>query len=583
MALDILSIDPSMLDERTGDVARYIDFIEIIDPAGAAIVSVSISVPGYPFATPFTLNFDAANNFWLLRTKVGAVIDYEILSGNYEIIFTATTATGATLTNVAAGYNPYVVSVNDRPGDATAVADTASLTVGATVTSVVIDVLANDTVGASGVAPVLVSATVNPAEGTVSIVNGAVVYVAAVGFIGNATITYAIAEAPPAGGGTTDIPSIGTAVVTVTPNTAPSGITLSSNTVNEFAAIGTVVGTLAATDPNIADVLTYSLSDSASGRFSIANGNQLVVNNSVRLDYEQNASHTISVQVTDGNGGTATQTLSVTIVDVNPEVVSGTESADTIVGGALNDQISGLGGNDSLYGGAGTDTLNGGLGDDILEGGAGVDAYIGGSGNDAYYIRNLGTDGRVEDTFSELANDGIDGINTSVQMNLNEARYTNIENAYLVGTIVANLGGSAVNNVLIGNSAANSIYGLGGRDIMRGEGGADKFVYLFNSDTGKTATTRDLIQDFTSGTDKIDLAGMDANGAGTGNGTFVFLPNAGDAFTGVSGQLRFVWEDLTGTANDKTLIEGDFNGDSAADFQIELTGLKSLVVSDFVL
>ena len=38
-----------------------------------------------------------------------------------------------------------------------------------------------------------------------------------------------------------------------------------------------------------------------------------------------------------------------------------------------------------------------------------------------------------------------------------------------------------------------------------------------------------------------------------------------------------------GTKGDKTIIEGDINGDKIADFQIELTGLKTLAASDFIL
>ena len=38
-----------------------------------------------------------------------------------------------------------------------------------------------------------------------------------------------------------------------------------------------------------------------------------------------------------------------------------------------------------------------------------------------------------------------------------------------------------------------------------------------------------------------------------------------------------------GTANDKTIIYGDINGDARADFQIELTGLKTITASDFIL
>ena len=35
--------------------------------------------------------------------------------------------------------------------------------------------------------------------------------------------------------------------------------------------------------------------------------------------------------------------------------------------------------------------------------------------------------------------------------------------------------------------------------------------------------------------------------------------------------------------HDKTIIYGDINGDARPDFQIELTGLKALVPSDFIL
>jgi hypothetical protein len=38
-----------------------------------------------------------------------------------------------------------------------------------------------------------------------------------------------------------------------------------------------------------------------------------------------------------------------------------------------------------------------------------------------------------------------------------------------------------------------------------------------------------------------------------------------------------------GTAHDKTIISGDINGDGRADFQIELTGLKTLTGADFIL
>ena len=286
------------------------------------------------------------------------------------------------------------------------------------------------------------------------------------------------------------------------------------------------------------------------------------------------------------------------------DTLNGGLGNDTYVLGAENDVVMDSGGNDTItsavtrnltnftgienitllgsdnvnaFGDAAANVLTGNSGNNVLEGGTGADQLTGGLGNDAYYLRDIGPDGRVVDTITELANQGTDGVQTSVTVNLNEARFANIENGYVIGTVATNLGGNAANNVLVGNDAANSLYGLGGRDVMRGGLGADKFVYLFNSDTGKTAVTRDLIQDFTPGTDKIDLSALDANGAAPLNGTFQFQATQGAAFTGVAGQLHYF------ASAGNTIIEGDFNGDKVADFQIELTGLKTLLGTDFVL
>ena len=257
----------------------------------------------------------------------------------------------------------------------------------------------------------------------------------------------------------------------------------------------------------------------------------------------------------EGTADRVQTALSYALIDVSFVNIEFLETTDATSTAAIN-----------LIGNRFAQTITGNAGDNQLNGGLGVDTLIGGKGNDAYYLNDVGLDGRVIDTIVELANQGIDGVRTSVTVNLNEARYANVENGYLTGTAAINLGGAAANNVLIGNDGANLIAGLGGRDIMRGGLGVDTFKYFFNTDTGKTALTRDLIQDFTHLTDKIDISAMDANGALAGDGTFVFQAVKDTAFTGVAGQLHY----LTSGAN--TLIEGDFNGDGVADFQIELTG-----------
>jgi serralysin len=105
------------------------------------------------------------------------------------------------------------------------------------------------------------------------------------------------------------------------------------------------------------------------------------------------------------------------------------------------------------------------------------------------------------------------------------------------------------------------------------------------ADTGILATTRDIIKDFTHNatlalSDRIDLSTIDANGALAGD---MFTWKGTAAFTGVAGQLHYRLENPVGTANDKTIVEGDINGDKIVDFQIELSGLKTLTAADFIL
>lgn len=116
-------------------------------------------------------------------------------------------------------------------------------------------------------------------------------------------------------------------------------------------------------------------------------------------------------------------------------------------------------------------------------------------------------------------------------------------------------------------------------------GGADNDIFIFTatSEMGATASTRDVITDFTPGQDKFDFSAIDANTALPGNQAFTFLDTQGAAFTGVRGQLQWSVQDAAGTANDKTIVMGDMNGDRVADFHVELTGLIHLGVGDFIL
>ena len=145
--------------------------------------------------------------------------------------------------------------------------------------------------------------------------------------------------------------------------------------------------------------------------------------------------------------------------------------------------------------------------------------------------------------------------------------------------------GDKGNDRIRGDAGMDRLVGGKGRDILVGGDDLDKdtFVFLALADMGKTPATRDIIKDFTHLTDVIDLSAIDANGKAAGDPDFKFLAKAGAAFTGVKGQLHWYKMNLPGTANDRTVIEGDINGDRKADFHIALTGLKVLTIDDFVL
>ena len=87
--------------------------------------------------------------------------------------------------------------------------------------------------------------------------------------------------------------------------------------VEENAADVTVVGTVTGTDPE-SDVLFYTLTDDAGGRFAIElNSGVITVADGSSLDYESNTSHNVTVRVTDSASNIYEEVLTIQITDVN--------------------------------------------------------------------------------------------------------------------------------------------------------------------------------------------------------------------------------------------------------------------------
>ena len=97
-------------------------------------------------------------------------------------------------------------------------------------------------------------------------------------------------------------------------NRAPTGINLSSSTVVENSPVGTVIGMLGAIDPDYGDSFTFELvagdGDRDNSSFSVDN-EQLVA--ATGFDFEAGATRSIRVRVTDGEGESFEEVITIQI------------------------------------------------------------------------------------------------------------------------------------------------------------------------------------------------------------------------------------------------------------------------------
>ena len=233
----------------------------------------------------------------------------------------------------------------------------------------------------------------------------------------------------------------------------------------------------------------------------------------------------------------------------------GTSGNDTLTGSAEADTLNGLAGNDILNGLGGNDTLDGGTGTDTMNGGDGDDTYIVDNGSD---------------TISENPGEGEDTVLATGSYTLPD----NVENLTLDGSSDINGTGNSLANFIEGNSGSNTLNGAGGDDFIDGFGGNDTLIggvgsdtFSFQNDVDYTGT---VIQDFTTGTDYIDLDFVDADTTENGDQQFLFIEDT--VFSNKAGELRY----------DGGVLAGDTDGDGMAEFAITLTGSPALVAADII-
>ena len=262
-------------------------------------------------------------------------------------------------------------------------------------------------------------------------------------------------------------------------------------------------------------------------------------------------------------GGSGNDTL---LGGAGDDTLDGQGSADAVYGGSGDDSVAGGGGTDTLDGEDGEDTLRGGDADDLLFGGLGNDDLNGEGGRDTLYggdgddtIR-AGADAgerhgeEGNDTFVKSANAGPDGV-----------------------TWDGGFGSDTLDLAMTATAAAGWSINLELGRIDRNGVRQDRLIsvaVIGTGDTGYGFKQRELVTGFVRGEDLIDLSGVD-----------------GDTATMRSEDLTFVGQTRTpGTAEVSFLVYGamtivsiNIDDDAAIEMQLQLNGVSSLGVSDFIL
>jgi serralysin len=176
------------------------------------------------------------------------------------------------------------------------------------------------------------------------------------------------------------------------------------------------------------------------------------------------------------------------------------------------------------------------------------------------------------------------------------------------GVTIENAVGGGGNDIIVGNKASNKLSGGAGNDVISGGAGIDYVTGGAGSDifiadiNGSTMPAKrgplalDVITDFASGSDKIDLRGIDASLSLSGDQAFAFKGSSAnknaadltfkvyDSINGAEKALGIEIDGLSGpgAATPVTVVFGNVDG-GEPDFGIVLVGATGVTSADFML
>ena len=411
-----------------------------------------------------------------------------------------------------------------------------------------------------------------PAHGTLALdaATGAYTYTPGANF--NGSDSFKVAVADPSGASAVQTVTVGVAAV----NDAPVANAAASLSTSEDTAIS---GQVLASDVD-GDVLAYAVStgpahgtlalDAATGAYTYTGATNF------------SGADSFKVLVADGHGGTASQTINVSVGAVAdaPLLAAGDVTA------AAGITIDGTGGADTLRGTSGDDLINGGAGDDVLYGNGGTMAMktvalaIGASltdtdGSETLSVTIAGVPASASLSAGVRGADGVwtlsgaqlSGLSVTASTSSNFALTITAKSTEAAGgsaqTVAAlkvtfdpgtdsdTIDGGAGNDKIYGGSGNNVLIDGDGNDLAYGNGGNDLFKGGLGNDTYDGGAGFDTI-DFSlaTGSVQVDLAKNTASGMGT------------DKLASIEAAVGSAFDDtLTGSASDNR-IEGGLGNDT---------------------
>ncbi|WP_271408500.1 peroxidase family protein [Pseudomonas sp. Q1-7] len=261
----------------------------------------------------------------------------------------------------------------------------------------------------------------------------------------------------------------------------------------------------------------------------------------------------------------------------------------TGVGNGLANTLAGGAGNDNLSGGDGNDVLYGVGGNDVLNGNAGADRMHGGLGDDIFYVDS------TQDVVVENVGEGTDMVRTTL------STYTlgnNFEILVYLGGAAFTGTGNALANRLVGGTASDTLnglggndilHGLGGDDVMNGGGGADTMIGGSGNDTYYVDNALDFVAEaIGEGTDVVRTT-LSSYSLGTNVENLVFIGSGAFSGTGNTLDNRILGgsgnDTLNGLGGNDILVGGGGNdtmsGGAGNDIFMFGPGFGHDVILDF--